>query len=324
MLAVSAVGQDIHFSQFARSPMNLNPGMSGRFDGDWRLVANSRQQWRSVSNPYRTFGGSFDGHDFLKVQELGAGLSIYQDRAGASEFSTLEVNLAGSYGIRLQGSPDHTISVGVQSGITQRKINTANLTFDNQWNGTRFDGSLGSNELFATTSHVYPNLNTGVYWTRTVEKRKTYSAGVALYNILKPDQSFFGANDITLDRRLNIHANTTHKLTDDLDLLPGVLFSGQGTYRELDLGTNMRYYLDKSPYAYKAVYVGLWTRLADAGYIVAGIDYNDLNISASYDFNYSPLRTASRWRGGLELALTWIIRTRLPERGRFKSCPDFL
>ena len=73
LLAVAAVGQDIHFSQFARSPMNLNPGMSGRFEGDWRLVANSRQQWRSVSNPYRTFGGSFDGHDFLKVQELGTG-----------------------------------------------------------------------------------------------------------------------------------------------------------------------------------------------------------------------------------------------------------
>ena len=323
-MAAGAVAQDIHFSQFWRTPLNLNPAMAGRFDGDWRVVGDTRQQWRSVSNPYRTFGGSFDGHDFLKVKELGAGLSIYQDRAGASQFSTLEVNLAGSYGIRLQGSPNHTINVGVQSGFTQRNVNLQALTFDNQWNGTRFDGSLGSNENFATTSHFYPNLNTGIYWNRTVEKRKTYSAGVSLFNILKPDQSFFGANDITLDRRLAIHANTTHKLTDDLDLLPGALFMGQGTYRELDVGTNLRYYLDKSPYAYKAVYVGLWTRVADAGYIVAGIDYNDLNISASYDFNYSPLRTASRWRGGLELALTWIIRSRLPERGRFKSCPDFL
>lgn len=324
VLVVPAAAQDIHFSQFQRAPMNLNPAMSGRFDGDWRLTANTRQQWRSVTNPYRTFGGSFDGHDFLKVPELGSAFSIYQDKAGDSEFSTLELNMAGSYGIRLQGSPDHTISIGVQSGITQRKINTANLTFDNQWNGSRFDQTLQSNELFANTSRMYANLNAGVYWTRTVEKRKTYSAGVSLYNILKPKQSFFADDNITLDRRLNLHVNTTHKITSDLDLQPGLLFSGQGTYRELDLGTNLRYHLDQSPYHPRAVYVGLWSRLADAGYIMAGMEYDNIHVAASYDFNYSPLRTASRWRGGLELSLTWIIRSRLPDRGRFKSCPDFI
>lgn len=322
--AAQVSGQDIHFSQFARAPMNLNPAMAGHFDGDWRITANSRQQWRSVTNPYRTFGGSVDAHDFLKVDRLGSALSIYQDKAGDSEFSTLELNLAGAYGFKLQGSPNHILSLGLQSGFTQRKINTANLTFDNQWNGTRYDGTLASNELFANTSRMYANLNAGLFWQRTVEKRKTYSAGIGLYNILKPKQSFFGDDDITLDRRLNLHANTTHRLTSDLDLLPGLLFSAQGTYRELDVGTNLKYYLDQSPYSYRAVYVGLWTRMADAGYVVAGIQFDDVEVAASYDFNYSPLRVASRWRGGLELSLTWILRTRLPDRSRFKACPDFM
>ncbi|MEO6037125.1 MAG: hypothetical protein ABIQ93_01850, partial [Saprospiraceae bacterium] len=48
-LALSA--QDIHFSQFANSPINLSPGLIGAFGGDVRFVANYRNQWRSGPIP---------------------------------------------------------------------------------------------------------------------------------------------------------------------------------------------------------------------------------------------------------------------------------
>ena len=48
------VAQDIHFSQFNMSPVNLNPAFTGFFDGDYRGVANYRSQWSSVPVSYST------------------------------------------------------------------------------------------------------------------------------------------------------------------------------------------------------------------------------------------------------------------------------
>src|SRR3954471_19404848 len=54
------IAQDIHFSQFNRSPLNLNPANTGLFDGDFRFSGIHRNQWKSVTVPYKTFSGAFD------------------------------------------------------------------------------------------------------------------------------------------------------------------------------------------------------------------------------------------------------------------------
>ena len=64
LLAVTgAQGQDLHYSMFDLSPMNLNPGTTGKFDGDYRFSANHRHQWRAVTIPYSTFSFGLDARD---------------------------------------------------------------------------------------------------------------------------------------------------------------------------------------------------------------------------------------------------------------------
>ena len=58
-LAVTSFGQDIHFSQADLSPLNLNPALTGMFNSDYRIHANERTQWRSVTTPYKTFSSTF-------------------------------------------------------------------------------------------------------------------------------------------------------------------------------------------------------------------------------------------------------------------------
>ena len=43
--------QDIHFSQYFNSPLSLNPAQTGNFDGNWRIVGNTRDQWRALNYP---------------------------------------------------------------------------------------------------------------------------------------------------------------------------------------------------------------------------------------------------------------------------------
>ena len=55
-LPKDAFAQDLHFSQFMNSPLLTNPANTGFIpDGDFRLGANYRNQWASVTAfPYKT------------------------------------------------------------------------------------------------------------------------------------------------------------------------------------------------------------------------------------------------------------------------------
>ena len=92
-----ASAQDIHFSQFFNAPYAASPANIGLFDGQYRVGGIFRQQWRSVTVPYRTFGLGGDMTNVAGVEGLGAGLWLYNDRAGDSRLNTLHLSLGGSW-----------------------------------------------------------------------------------------------------------------------------------------------------------------------------------------------------------------------------------
>src|SRR5436305_12477849 len=80
--------QDLHFSQFYEFPLLRNPALAGIFNGNFRFTAGYRNQWQSVTVPYRTMivsgeckvlGGLNTG-DFVT-----AGLQATTDIAGDSK-----------------------------------------------------------------------------------------------------------------------------------------------------------------------------------------------------------------------------------------------
>ena len=64
--------QDIHFSQFANSPLNLNPAQTGLFNGDYRIMANQRSQWSAVPIPYSTFSLGADMRNPIRLKNQGS------------------------------------------------------------------------------------------------------------------------------------------------------------------------------------------------------------------------------------------------------------
>ncbi|HHB79921.1 MAG TPA: type IX secretion system membrane protein PorP/SprF, partial [Saprospiraceae bacterium] len=48
--------QDAHFSQFAAAPLEINPAMSGIFNGKFKANLNYRSQWGSIigSDAFKT------------------------------------------------------------------------------------------------------------------------------------------------------------------------------------------------------------------------------------------------------------------------------
>jgi len=78
------VAQDIHYSQFNRSPIYINPALAGIFKGDVRFVGNYRSQWNKVPVNYQTFSGSVE-KKFINTNQknslFSAGLLFNHDEA---------------------------------------------------------------------------------------------------------------------------------------------------------------------------------------------------------------------------------------------------
>ena len=101
--------QDPHFSQFFASPLTLNPAFTGKFDGQWRLAVNHRDQWPSIPKAYVTTSGSFD-FGILKNKipandVFGIGISGVSDASANSQLKLNYGSVSMSYHVRSNRRP---------------------------------------------------------------------------------------------------------------------------------------------------------------------------------------------------------------------------
>ena len=124
--------QDIHFSQFYLSPLNLNPAMTGVMNCNVRLVANYRNQWASVlkSNAYNTYSVSYDQRIPVgRYDFFGVGGTFWGNKAGEAEFATVTGKLSAAYSKRMGGGRKeaHYLVIGAEGGVAQRSLDFLKL-----------------------------------------------------------------------------------------------------------------------------------------------------------------------------------------------------
>lgn len=316
--------QDIHFSQYDLSPINLNPALTGQFVGDYRFIGNYRTQWSSVTVPYNTFSFGADARNFLPQKNFAGGLQINQDQAGDSRFKTFQAALSGTYLMPVSEDSTQNLSFGLQAGVTNKNIAYDPLYFDAQYDGYAYNAGLPTQENFANSSKTYLNLTTGIAYFNQIEKRKSIGAGIALFNLTKPNESFYNEATVKLARRLVVHANAEWKVSDKINVLPSLLYMRQGTYSEFNFGGAAKYILTDFIGLYRTVWFGMYYRNKDAGFLTGGMDYDNWKVGLSYDINTSSLVPASRKHGGFELAVIYIINKTPFKRIQHRVCPDYI
>jgi type IX secretion system PorP/SprF family membrane protein len=332
--------QDIHFSQFYLSPLNLNPAMTGVMNCNVRLVSNYRNQWGSVlrSNSFRTYSVSYDQRIPVgRYDFFGIGGTFWGDRAGTANFQTLTGKLSGSYSKQVSGGRKKAsfLVVGAEAGVAQRSIDFLNLRWGTQHDGEGgFDPTLPSQETgFNRDQFIFANLAAGVlFFHRKGDNQNVYVGG-AFHHLNQPFVSFRDdnrADDAKLFSRITGHAGGEFPLGGGkMSILPGVIVMSQGPSFQVNGGTSLRFMIDQTKDSQQAFQLGLWARIAnklDAGYLNDALiastrfDFNDLSLGFSYDINMSSLSTASRGQGAFEFSLVYKI-CGLERRGVY--CPNF-
>lgn len=334
--SVALTAQDIHFSQFYLSPLNLNPAMTGVMNCNIRLTANYRNQWASVlrNNAYNTYSVSYDQRIATgRYDYFGVGGTFWGDRAGESRFSTLTGKLSASYSKRMSGGRDNAsyLVAGVEAGMAQRSIDFINLRWGTQHNGLGgHDPGLPTQEAnFNRDNFLFADLAAGLMWFAVFDQNNNLSLGAAFHHLNRANLSFAENDQDLLYSRFTVHGGGEFQMSDKFGLVPGVIVMSQGPSFQVNAGTSLKFILSKTKFDTQSFQVGVWTRVSnkietgvlnDAVILSTRFDLNNLSLGFSYDVNVSPLKAASNGQGGFEFAMIYKICG--PEK-RGLYCPNF-
>lgn len=323
------IAQDFHFSQYNENPLLINPALAGS-NYSMRTSIVFRDQWSSVTTPYRSYGLSFEsrfnGSNWKQADSkrsmifkksknrLAGGFTIYNDKAGDSKMGTLATNATLAMAFPL--TPLSGLTFGLQAGFIQRKIDGSKLVHSNQYNGYTYDPTLPSGELYNRTSFMYGDLGSGVAYNYAKEETAiaannqiNVQIGLGIFHLTSPSQHFASNGSDRLSKKYVLHGNLLFGIPNTfIGIAPSWLATLQGPSKEILAGLMIKYYIkDNSKYTgfkkRSSIGAGAYYRTGDAFIPSILIETGRYAIGFSYDINTSALVNASKGKSAFEITL---------------------
>jgi len=321
-LGSSIFSQDVHFSQYYSYSPNLNPALTGNFDGSYRVGAIYRNQWSSnlKQHSFVTPGAFVDVPLFegaLRGDKVGVGVFAMNDMSGSAGLSNLTAGLSLAYHLAFGKSNQHTLSAGLQGAFVQKRIDPRKTTFFDQFDEISWTGYNATTENLSRTSFMYGDFSAGLYWRSHFSKLFSIQAGFSGYHL----QSFFGGTDeaflITgnnlspLYARLNADLGLEFTIKDKWIIAPEALYSLQGPSKKLNqmqdivVGSSFGYKFNTGFRNKTNLMLGVRYRLKDAVIPMVSVEFRNCRLGAAYDVTTSDLHLSNRHQGAFEICLIY-------------------
>lgn len=290
--------QDPHFSQFDAMPILLNPANTGLGEvTEMRIGLQHRSQWASMGSNFMTTAASFE-MPFQDRFGVGASLMAYN---AADVFSSINFMLSGAFLISDPSQRNFQLSTGLQLGFLYNRINTNDLIFENQFNGTNFDPDIPNGEFLDRQSTFNLDASIGLNYVNTNDRKKLNPhGGFSVFHLTHPRENFTGEKS-RKPLRYVVHGGVRINVNREFSIDPRVLYMRQRNAQEITFGMMTRVEL-RQPFALIA---GAFYRNADALIIQAGLQHNRNVYRISYDINTSGLSSATNNKGAIEVSILY-------------------
>lgn len=260
---LSQAQQESMYTHYMFNTLSVNPAYAGSREA-FTITALHRSQW----------AGFFENHPITqtltmhsptpKNENIGLGLSLYNDRLGPEKSSALYADFA--YRIRLTESSK--LAFGLKAGVSMHSIDYLSLSPD-----MPDDPNLVNNER----SMWLPNFGFGLYYSR-----ERFYTGISIPRIMEEnyfDNSTIGGAKFAMQRHFYFIAGTLLHLSDDVDLRPTSLVKiTKGAPIELDVSASFIFY--------ERFILGAMYRTRDAIGALAGFKVSD-QWTLGYSFDWS-------------------------------------
>jgi len=305
--------QDVHYSQFFNSCLLENPSNTGLFTGNWRFSNIYRNQWRTISIPFKTIYISFDKNFYIYSENFSFGLTVIDDKSGHLNLKNNKIFLSFSYHKNINY---YNLHFGLQGGFVFKQFSQNNITFPSQFDMSigKFNSNLPNNENSFNFNINYPTLNFGFGIERKTNFFNNY-LGFSLFNLNSPNESFLNNNN-KLPIKINLQLSTTLK-TKYLNITPHIYKSSIRKMNNIIVGIKFDKYTKST--TFKEISFGLFNRndyqtSNDALILFFSVNIKNLYLGFSYDINISELSKISNYYGAIEISLIFISKSLIPNK----------
>ncbi len=314
-------GQDLHWTQFWGTPLQVSPAVNGLGDGDFQIQTSWRSQWKGVSGvPYQT---QWVQAEWKKIRQSNwsDGLGIARDVAGDGQWKQLQV--LGNFARVFELDSGRTIfSLGAQIRYHQWQWNPSAWQWGSQWNGAFYDPSLPTmeNQLLNKTGFISLSLG-GAWiqnWLSNITSQLTwgsYQLWSSQWQMLEQGNAVQMRNTASFQLNYMWNENWTFRYATILQI--------QGVQKEYTHWLMSDYYWNKQPWNLMCLQTGLGFRANDAIMLFGGGKWKQHQLGLSYDWNVSRFSVATEYRGGWELHYAWLLN-KIPIKHPVRNvCPDY-
>lgn len=310
------IAQDFTFSQFYEQPLLRNPALAGLFTGDLRVSMSYRDQWSSITIPYRTTSLSIEnklpvgGKNDLVT--LSAQMSV--DAAGDIRLKRTQLMPSLSFHKSLSEENDTYLTAAFMGGPVSSQFDATQLKLGDQYVGGGYDPSNPTTQPIRNTGYSYWDLSAGLSFSSSLGKGTNFYIATGMSHITSPvirsvtgESPGFILPKISFNMGINAPSGENGHIMAFTDY-----FSQNGNTQILGgllYGIDIREYDSGDPDIF---YVGSFLRWGDAVIPTVKIGFNHLSVGISYDINISKLNVVSKWRGGLEVSIAYrdFLKTR--------------
>lgn len=323
--ATFLISQDIHFSNWQMSPLNLNPANAGMFEGDGRLIFNYRNQWKQVPVTYNTFSFAADmnlNKSLIKGTKEAMGFIFNTDISGDGNYTITDIKIPFNHKFSFKKDTSLTFALGLLAGITNLNITASRLSYDRQWDGDAYNQALSNGENFDKQSKLFADVSLGAVIQKKFNQKFNATIGYAANHLNRPNISF----NNTPGAVLRIKHTESLQLKYSFNQVSAIMFeyfgNQQQKFRENLFG--LSYYHTIEPKTNTVFNIGILTRLKDAFITSVGLEHNNMRLQASYDYNYSQFKRATNGRGGFEISFIYIWAKPRVFVPKTRVCPIYM
>lgn len=321
----SLKAQDPNFSQFFASPLTLNPALTGKFDGVFRVAGNYRNQWPTINNAFTTATISMDAgilrNTIPDYDQFGVGIMAFTDKSGNGVLQNNFLALSTAYHKALDENGFHQIGLGFQGTYVNKRLDIASLKFESMLRADGFTGlmdeSFSSNQIKLS----YFDMNLGILYNGTTDGSNNFYLGASMYHVNHPKETFKQGNYL-LDPRVTIQAGGMVPIGEFNAFHFSANHSRQANATNTVIGGAYMINVSQDAGNPTNLYLGSWYRFGDAIIPYVGLEFGEFQLGASYDVNTSSLKPASNMRGGAEISLIYIKKHTDPNAKKL-NCPKF-
>lgn len=349
LFAISSLilfGQDIHYSMFQMSPLDLNPALAGSFYGTSRIGGIYRTQdvilGSDFGGPttYNTYSIYLDApvvRGFREQDWIGLGLGLSNDVVGVGDLTKTYTIQAVSYHIALDKDQKNVFTIGINSGSIS----------NNGKNNFRFEdgiltGGQSVEENFLNTQQGgsgntgarqggQADAGFGLLYKGYLDKVSAVRIGLSGKHLFNPFNRIGRGGGVTNSSRTPVtiaaFGEYDRLISPRMRVIPAAVFQNSGQFNTFALQTMVAYYFD--PKNDITVYGGLGARTnffnpVDAVPVYLGFDIGDIQTRFAYDVTISGKNFTNGTLGAFEVSVNYIIKIyKRPKVDPTVFCPRF-